>query len=139
MKLKFLKIMSNQPLKSSVLENKSMTYKSIVSIFTLTFIVILGVGCSTNIIPSFSKTIIEPAESVQLPYIKNSPDECYFLDEFMPIPDRMVTGKTGRMKIRYYTYKSAIYKEYDKQQIILAFYSQDNECWSLFEEHFVQF
>ena len=77
-------------------------------------------------------------EYVQLPYIKNSPEECYFLDEFMPVPDNMVSGKHGRLPLRYYTYKSANYKDWEAQHVVLVFYSQDDRCWSLFEEYYVE-
>jgi hypothetical protein len=78
------------------------------------------------------------AESVQLPFIKNTSNECYYLDEFMPTPDSMVSGKYGRLSLRYYTYAAANYKDWTDQQIILSFYSQDDRCWSLFEEYYLK-
>lgn len=77
-------------------------------------------------------------DPVILPFIKNSPNECYFLDEFMPVPDGMVTGKMGILSLRYYTYKLASYKDWQKKTITLSFYSQDARCWSLFEEYYLQ-
>lgn len=74
------------------------------------------------------------AESVRLPPLKNSANECYYLDEFMPAPDGMVSGRSGAMNLRYYSYKAASYKDLKGIQINLAFYSSDMRCWSLFEE-----
>lgn len=76
-------------------------------------------------------------ELVQLPYLKNSASECYYLDEFMPVPDSLVAGKYGRLNLRYYTYKMASYKDWDERQVVLSFYSQDDRCWSLYEESYV--
>ena len=77
-------------------------------------------------------------EPLLIPYIKNSPNECYYLDEFMPIANNMVTGKSGSLNLRYYTYNKATYKDWrNKNQIVLAFYSKDGQCWSLYEEYFV--
>ena len=67
-------------------------------------------------------------DSVQLPYFRNSSNECYYLDEFMPVPDSLVAGKYGRLNLRYYTYKEATYKEMDSTYIVLSFYSQDDRC-----------
>lgn len=90
------------------------------------FIVYMLAGCSSTGIKN---------ESVYVPYIKNSPNECYFLDEFMPVPDGLVSGKHGALALRYYTYRSANYKEWDDKHIILSFYSNNDQCWSLFEEY----
>lgn len=90
-------------------------------------------GCSTLGVSARVKT----ADTVQLPFIKNSANECYYLDEFMPVPDGLVSGQTGHLKLRYYTYKAAHYKDWDNRQIILSFYSKDDRCWSLFEEYYV--
>lgn len=72
--------------------------------------------------------------SVELPVLKNSPNECYFLDEFMPTPNRMVTGQSDGVALRYYHYEDAKYKVWQGQDIILGFYSKDSRCWSLYEE-----
>ena len=77
------------------------------------------------------------ADGLIIPFIKNSPNECYFLDEFMPTPNSLVTGKAGAMNLRYYTYNSANYKDWKDKQVMLSFYSNDDLCWSLFEEHYV--
>jgi hypothetical protein len=74
--------------------------------------------------------------AVQVPYMKNSSNECYFLDDFMPTPDAMTTGRNGNLSLRYYSYKMANYKEYIKSRINLSFYSNDSRCWSLFEEFY---
>lgn len=78
-----------------------------------------------------------PNEAVALPFLKNSPNECYFLDQFMPIPDSMVSGKNGALDLRYYNYKTANYKEWRLKGIMLSFYSKNGTCWSLFEEYYV--
>ena len=78
------------------------------------------------------------AQSVHLPYLKNTGNECYFLDEFMPTPDGLVSGKNGAMNLRYYSYKAASYKDWKGVQINLAFYSSDMRCWSLFEEFYTK-
>lgn len=75
-------------------------------------------------------------ESVSLPFMKNTANECYYLDEFMPVPDGMVSGRNGALNLRYYSYKTASYKDWKNVQIHLAFYSPDNRCWSLFEEYY---
>jgi hypothetical protein len=79
----------------------------------------------------------EPGDELALPFIKNSANECYYLDEFMPTPDSMVTGRTGSLSLRYYTYKLATFKDWQRKKIILSFYSQDERCWSLFEEYYL--
>lgn len=76
-------------------------------------------------------------DSVQLPFLKNSPNECYYLDEFMPVPDGLVAGKNGTLDLRYYTYKLANYKEWRLKNIMLAFYSANGNCWSLYEEYYI--
>jgi len=80
---------------------------------------------------------VKTAEPVVLPFIKNSANECYYLDEFMPTPDGMVTGKYGSLSLRYYNYKAASYKDWGDKNIVLSFYSRDDRCWSLFEEYYV--
>jgi hypothetical protein len=73
---------------------------------------------------------------LDIPFIKNTPEECYYLDEFMPVPDRLVPGKTSGLGLRYYTYNMASYKDWDRKKITLSFYSNDDHCWFLFEEYF---
>lgn len=94
-------------------------------------VTILFSGCRTTF---FSNELA--AESVRLPTLKNSANECYYLDEFMPTPDGMVSGRSGAMNLRYYSYKAASYKDWKGVQINLAFYSSDMRCWSLFEEFY---
>lgn len=74
--------------------------------------------------------------TVNVPYMKNSSNECYFLDDFMPTPDAMTTGRNGNLSLRYYSYKMANYKDWSKAKINLSFYSNDSRCWSLFEEFY---
>ncbi|MCX6128709.1 MAG: hypothetical protein NTX25_06545 [Proteobacteria bacterium] len=80
---------------------------------------------------------LEGATPVKLPYLKNTANECYYVDEFMPVPDNLVTGLSGALKLRYYTYKFANYKDWAQREIVLSFYSRDDKCWSLFEEFYV--
>jgi hypothetical protein len=76
-------------------------------------------------------------EGVLLPFLKNSPQECYYLDEFMPVANSVVAGKMGSLNLRYYTYNAATYKEWTDKRVVLSFYSMDEHCWSLFEEFYV--
>lgn len=95
---------------------------------SLLFMVVLAFcRCTTTVAPS--------ATEVYIPFFKNSANECYYLDEFMPVPDGLVKGKLGLLNLRYYTYKCARYKELDSIELVLSFYSQDDRCWSLFEEY----
>ncbi len=91
-------------------------------------------GCQTLGLSARVKSV----DSVNLPFIKNSANECYYLDEFMPTPDGMVTGKSGLLSLRYYNYKAANYKDWDERNVVLSFYSSDDRCWSLFEEYYVK-
>ena len=99
----------------------------------LTVGIVLIQGCQTGSGLSGGDT----SDILSLPFIKNSPNECYYLDEFMPTPDNMVTGKTGTLSLRYYTYDKATFKDWSRSKIILSFYSNDDRCWSLFEEYYV--
>lgn len=76
------------------------------------------------------------SDPVHIPFVKNSSAECYHLDDFMPTPDGMVTGRHGSLYLRYYTYKYASYKDWDRKHIMLSFYSDNDRCWSLFEEYY---
>lgn len=96
------------------------------------FFILLNTSCA-----SYFSTKKITSEGLTLPFIKNTANECYFLDEFMPVPNNMVTGRTGSISLRYYTYHSAFYKDWPESQIVLSFYSTDERCWSLFEEYFV--
>ena len=99
-------------------------------VLLISIILFLTASCETVI-----KTNVETV--VQLPFLKNTSSECYYLDEFMPMPDALVTGESGSLKLRYYTYKAANYKDKLNTSIVLYFYSDNNKCWSLFEEYFV--
>lgn len=89
------------------------------------------IGCQASV-------AVKPEEPVALPFLKNTPNECYFLDEFMPAPQRMVSGKSGSSKLRYYVYNLADYKNSQYDQVVLAFYSGDERCWSLYEERYIK-
>ena len=99
-------------------------------IFFCSLIILEAIAC----VSTPDRNEIGPA--LDLPFIKNTPAECYYLDEFMPIPDRMIPGKTGSLQLRYYTYNLANYKDWNRKRIILSFYSNDSLCWSLFEEYY---
>src|SRR5436190_17751011 len=74
-------------------------------------------ACSTLGFSARIKTV----DTVQIPMIKNSANECYYLDEFMPLPDGMVTGKAGNLSLRYYNYRAANYKDWEAKQVVLSF------------------
>lgn len=93
--------------------------------------VFLSQSCMTSV-------EIDAAATVDLPFLKNSHEECYYLDEFMPTPNRMVTGQSGALDLRYYSYNAANYKDWEEQEIVLSFYSRDQKCWSLFEEYYLK-
>jgi hypothetical protein len=92
-----------------------------------------------GLLASSCKTAISTGNSdpTHLPFLRNSANECYFLDEFMPLPDGLVAGKSGAMDLRYYSYKLANYKEWRAKQIMLSFYSKNGNCWSLYEEYYI--
>ncbi|MBM3383040.1 MAG: hypothetical protein FJY29_11435 [Betaproteobacteria bacterium] len=92
-------------------------------------LVLLG-GCAS--MPERRKELSHP---VTLPFMRMEPGECYYLDDFMPTPDSMVSGKSSGLYLRYYTFSSAVYKVWERERVMLAFYSRDNRCWSLFEEY----
>ncbi len=75
---------------------------------------------------------------VRLPNLRPSADECYFIDGFLPTPDHLVTGRSGGLYIRYYTYQKALYKIWIQKEVELSFYSTDDECWSLFAENVIE-
>ena len=77
-----------------------------------------------------------PFSPVFLPFLRmEQAGECYYIDDFLPTPDRMVTGKSMGLHLRYYTYWNARYKYWTDVGIMLSFYSKDMRCWSLFEEY----
>ncbi len=77
----------------------------------------------------------EAGFAVTLPFMRMDGGECYYLDDFMPTPDNLVSGKGSGLFLRYYTFRSATYKTWEQERVMLAFYSRDNRCWSLFEEY----
>lgn len=99
--------------------------------WTLAFALLL-VLASCKSVPEGRKDLAAP---IVLPIMRVEPTECYFLDDFLPTPDNMVTGRSGGMYLRYYTYKSAVYKYWERESVMLSFFSRDNRCWSLFEEY----
>lgn len=74
--------------------------------------------------------------AINLPFLRlEQAGECYYIDDFLPTPDSLVTGKSGGLYLRYYTYWNAKYKFWSEVGIMLSFYSRDSRCWSLFEEY----
>ena len=90
----------------------------------------LVLGCST--VPEERKDM---GAAVDLPFMRMEASECYFLDDFLPTPDSLVTGRSHGLFLRYYVYNSAVYKVWKNEKLFLAFFSRDNQCWSLFEEY----
>ncbi len=77
-----------------------------------------------------------PPSPVSLPFLRlEQAGECYFIDDFLPTPDSLVSGKTSNLFLRYYTYWNARYKYWSDVGVMLAFYSRDMRCWALFEEY----
>ncbi len=90
-------------------------------------------SCTTNPATSLRTPSLIP---VNLPFLRLAPSgECYYIDDFLPTPDTMVTGRSGGLNLRYYTYWTARYKTWADVGIMLSFYSKDTRCWSLFEEY----
>ncbi len=91
-----------------------------------------AISCTTPV-----ATVRGPAPvPVSLPFMRLAQaGECYFIDDFMPTPDTMVTGKATGLSLRYYTYWNARYKSWAETGVMLSFYSKDSRCWSLFEEY----
>lgn len=96
----------------------------------LLIVLLLFVGCVG--VPERRKDLGFP---VVLPFMRMDSTECYYLDDFMPTPDNMVSGKSAGLYLRYYTFRSATYKVWEQERVMLAFFSRDNRCWSLFEEY----
>ena len=107
-----------------------MTIQALLKSVVLSSFFFILTGCETIV-------KLEGRTPVSLPYIKNTANECYYLDEFMPVPDSMVSGESGSLRVRYYTYKFANYRNWQNREIILSFYSRDEKCWSLFEEFYL--
>lgn len=115
------------------MSSKSNIVKTLYPWFLAVACVFCVSGCKTML--GTSAVVAQP---VQVPFMKNNGNECYFLDEFMPTPDGLVSGRSGAMNLRYYSYKLASYKELKSVQVNLAFYSSDMRCWSLFEEFYTK-
>jgi len=98
-------------------------------------LMLLCASCSSSPAPSGTRPPTPPAPVV-LPFLRLAQaGECYYLDDFMPTPDSLVTGKNGNLHLRYYNYRYARYKTWSETGIMLSFYSKDSRCWSLFEEY----
>lgn len=107
-----------------------MTTKSRILSLIILAVTLFASGCKTAV-------QADASDAVYLPFLKNSANECYYLDDFMPTPDGLVSGKSGSLDLRYYSYRTANYKEWRLKEIMLSFYSKNGRCWSLFEEYYV--
>ena len=97
----------------------------------LTLFILLINGCNT---PPIVRG--PPPSPVNLPFLRlEQAGECYFIDDFMPTPNSLVSGKTSSLFLRYYTYWNARSKYWSDVGVMLAFYSRDMRCWALFEEY----
>jgi hypothetical protein len=106
---------------------KRKKVKNISLISTLLLIISFIYSCNnTSVVIKFPVVIpfMELADS----------GECYYIDDFLPIPIALVEGKSGGLYIRHYSYSSAIYKNNKEVNIMLSFYSQDKRCCALYEE-----
>jgi hypothetical protein len=56
----------------------------------------LASGCA--IVPEKRKDF---GITVTLPFMRMEAGECYFIDDFMPTPDNMVSGRSGGLWLRY--------------------------------------
>lgn len=112
--------------------NDKVTQQSVKS-FVLLFLTVAGSAlsaCTSTSDAEKSKPV-----AVTLPFMRVDTSECYFIDDFLPTPDNLVTGKSSGYFLRYYTYKVAKYKDWDSAKLMLSFYSRDSRCWSLYDEH----
>ncbi len=107
---------------------------SIKFIIFISFIIFVCNSCNSI---STTTVVRGPAPApVILPFLRlEQAGECYFIDDFIPTPDSLVTGKTNGLNLRYYTYWNARYKFWSDVGIMLSFYSKDSRCWALFEEY----
>lgn len=97
--------------------------------FLITTLLFVLTGCLRTAIT------VKPADPVELPLLRNSAKECYYIDDFLPTPNNVVSGRSGKFALRYYFYKKANYKDWSEKSVVLSFYSRDNRCWSLYEEY----
>lgn len=104
--------------------------RALAGLFAVMLLGLCTTSCAT--LPEKRKDL---GVSVILPFMRMDGAECYYLDDFMPTPDNMVLGKSSGLHLRYYTFRSATYKTFESERVMLAFYSRDNRCWSLFEEY----
>jgi hypothetical protein len=93
--------------------------------------------CLGGCLSLFSENAKDLGVPTEIPPLRTEATECYFLDEFMPTPDSLVTGKTQGVHLRHYTYNKALLRVWGQKKVTLSFYSRDNHCWSLFERHFL--
>ncbi|WP_397602056.1 hypothetical protein [Silvanigrella sp.] len=111
-----------------------ITYTKKMRVERFVFLALLSLllnGCST---PPVVRG--PPPSPVNLPFLRlEQAGECYFIDDFLPTPDSLVSGKTSNLFLRYYTYWNARYKYWSDVGVMLAFYSRDMRCWALFEEY----
>lgn len=111
-----------------------LTYIKTIRLERLIYITIFSILLSGCVAPTVVRG--PPPAPVNLPFLRlEQAGECYFIDDFLPTPDSLVSGKYSNLFLRYYTYWNARYKYWSEVGIMLSFYSRDMRCWSLFEEY----
>ena len=98
---------------------------------TLLLAQLLVAGC-------VSSMNIKRAAPVDLPLLINTANECYYIEDFLPVPNNILSGQSGKYAVRKYFYKNANYKDKLETDMMLSFYSKDGRCWSLYEEYAIE-
>ena len=93
----------------------------------IVIISLLGFSCA-------SQDLDNPISDIPVPYLKNSPGECYYLDEFMPIPEALVAGKKGRLYLRSSSYDNNFARM--KQSSLCPVFQSLRRCFLL--QYFAQ-
>ena len=99
------------------------------------FVALLTVVMAVMTSGCLKSLTIHAADPVDLPLMRNTASQCYYIDEFLPLPNNVLTGRSGEYALRHYFYKKANYKEWGELPVMLSFYSKDGRCWSLYEEY----
>src|SRR4051812_10978142 len=113
-----IKLMSHE-IKTMIKRMTKRVGNKIRFIFIVTCLFVLFTSCY-----SIPTAVRGPAPMpVNLPFMRlEQGGECYYIDDFMPTPDSLVTGKTTGLYLRYYTYWNARYKYWSEVGIMLSFY-----------------
>lgn len=82
---------------------------------------------------------MQAPKMVHLPSLEREGSQsCYVIEDLLPKPNLLKKEQTSQFSLRYYTYTNAQYKDWKSVGVVLAFYSVDNHCWSLFDEYVQQ-